>query len=196
MMRIIRYVAWGLVAALGVAIAGVAALRYSDGGALPGAVRVGVPFELTRSDGTRFSSQTLAGAPYAIFFGFTHCPDICPTKLNDLSNLLVDLKDDADRLKVLFVSLDPERDTPKLLAEYLGAFDRRIVALTGSVGEIKRVAEGYRIRYERVATSGSYTLNHEAAVFVFDRRGNLVSTLAPEESADVQLRKLKMALAR
>jgi protein SCO1/2 len=196
MMRIIRYSAWGLVAALFLAIAGVTALSYTDGRALPGAVRVGVPFELTRSDGTRFSSEALAGAPYAIFFGFTHCPDICPTKLNDLSNLLADLKDDADRLKVLFVSLDSERDTPKLLAAYLGAFDRRIVALTGSAGEIKRVADGYRIKYERVPTSDSYTLNHEAAVFVFDRRGNLVSTLAPNETTDVQLTKLKMALAR
>lgn len=199
MMRAIRYAAWTAVAVLAVLLFAAVAFGPTGGqdvGTLPGAAKIGGPFELTRTDGGRFSSTSLAGRPYAIFFGFTNCPDVCPTKLNDLTGLLADLGPDADKLAVVFVSVDPERDTPAALGQYLSAFDRRIVGLTGTAPEIVGIAKAYRIYYKRVPTKDGYTYDHTALVFLFDKSGQLVSTLSPQEEAPVQLKKLRALLVR
>ncbi len=99
---------------------------------------LGGSFELTDHNGKPFSSATLAGRPYAIFFGFTNCPDVCPTTLLLMSNALARLGADADRLKVLFVTVDPEQDTPEQLRKYMSSFDARILALTGTPGADRR----------------------------------------------------------
>ena len=190
----IRVVAWG--AAIGVAIAaGFLYFRYPEVVQLAGTATIGGPFKLTTHAGRQFSSEMLEGRPYALFFGFTNCPDVCPTTLMEMSNHLAVLGPDGDRLTVLFVTVDPERDTAEHLKEYLAAFDRRIIALTGSAEDIALVARAYHVFYAKVPTSSGYTMNHTATIFLIDRKGVLVSTTNDEESEAVQLEKLRRLLA-
>jgi len=170
---------------LAVMLAGPVALAQTVGS--PGA-----SFELVDQNGRPFASATLVGRPYAIFFGFTHCPDVCPTTLLEMSNNLGRLGADADRLTVVFVSVDPERDTPARLREYLSAFDPRIVALTGSEQAIADAAKGWNAFYNKVPEDdGSYTIAHSAYVYLMDADNRLADTMGFQESEAEQLEKLK-----
>jgi protein SCO1 len=137
---------------------------------------VGGPFELTTHDGKRLSSSELAGTPFAIFFGFTSCPDVCPTTMLELTNVLRRLGPDADRMRYFFVSVDTERDTPEQLKLYLSNFDHRITGLVGTPAEIAAVARAYRVYYEKVPTKDGYTYNHTALLYLMGRDGHLVGT--------------------
>ncbi|MCB1505339.1 MAG: SCO family protein [Hyphomicrobiaceae bacterium] len=201
-MKKIRLAAWAAIAVLavisGVHLLGEAHKAQQAGRSLPGAAQIGAPFELTRTDGARFSSTSLAGKPYAIFFGFTNCPDICPTTLLEMTNHLKALGARADDLNVLFVSIDPERDTPEHLKLYLSAFDPRIIGLTGTLPEVAAVAKSYRVFYEKVPSKdrSDYTMNHTASVYLMDKTGNLVSTLSFQEPEDARQKKLENLLSR
>lgn len=160
--------------------------------AIGGAARIGGPFQLTTQFGQPFTERDLAGKPYALFFGFTRCPDICPTTLLDMSNRLEELKGDGDKLRVVFVTIDPERDTPQYLADYLKSFDKRIIGLTGSSAQIAAIAKGYRVIYEKVPGSGGdYSMNHTATVYLFDGNGQFASTLAYQENEQNQRAKIR-----
>jgi protein SCO1 len=161
---------------------------------LPLAARIGGPFELTTHDGRRLSSAELKGTPFALFFGFTHCPDVCPTTMLELSNAIKALGPDADRMRFLFVSVDPERDTPEQLKLYLSNFDPRITGLVGTPEEIAAVAKAYRAIYEKVPTKDGFTFNHTALVYLMGPDGRLVATLTYQESAETQLKKLRRLL--
>lgn len=157
-----------------------------------GVARIGGPFEMTTTTGQAFTERDLAGMPYAMFFGFTHCPDVCPTTLLDMSSRLDDLKGDGDKLRVVFVTVDPERDTAPYLADYLQSFDRRIIGLTGTPAQVAAIAKGYRVIYEKVpGANGDYTMNHTATVYLFDAKGQFFGTLAYQESEQSQRAKLK-----
>jgi protein SCO1/2 len=157
----------------------------------------GGSFELTDHNGRPFASTALAGRPYAIFFGFTHCPDVCPTTLLAMSNNLASLGADADRLKVLFVTVDPERDTPDRLKQYLASFDPRIIALTGSADQIAATAKGWNAFYNKVPEDGgSYTIAHSAYVYLMDADNRLAGTLGFQESEAEQLAKLRRLIAK
>ena len=159
--------------------------------AIGGVANIGGPFELTAHDGRPFSNLDLVGQPYAIFFGFTHCPDICPTTLLDMSNRLEELKGNADKLRILFVTVDPERDTPQFLGEYMKSFDKRIIGLTGTRAQIAAITKAYRVIYEKVPSSGAdYTMNHTASVYLFDAKGGFAGTLAYQEAEANQRAKL------
>jgi protein SCO1 len=149
-------------------------------------------FTLTTHKGLRLAPEVLQGQPVAVFFGFTHCPDVCPTTLLDWSNALADLGVDGDRLKVVFVSVDSERDTPNALQAYMGSFDPRIVALTGSTADIAMAARVFDAFYERVASAGGgFTFDHSTKVYLLDRDGRLADTVdlqTPESD-----RRLKIA---
>lgn len=192
----IRLVLWGVVA-LAAVVAGALFLGHMQeaarqGASLPGAVRLGGDFELVDQNGKTFSSAALKGKPHAVFFGFTHCPDICPTTLFEMTKHLEALGPKADKLTVLFITVDPARDTPAQLKLYLSAFDPRIVGLSGSDAQIAEVAKKYRIVAEKVATSdGSYTMNHTATVFLFDGKATLTSTLSWEEDEKTRQAKLE-----
>jgi protein SCO1 len=194
LLRRIRFAAWVAVA-LGLTAGGVFFLTRNAPEihkAIGGVARIGGPFQLTAHTGQPFSDRDLAGKPYAIFFGFTRCPDVCPTTLNDLSLRLEELKADGDKLRVVYVSIDPERDTPEFLAEYMKSFDKRIVGLTGTAVQIAGIAKAYRVIYEKVpGTAGDYTMNHTASVYLFDAKGDFASTLAYQEGEKSQLAKLK-----
>ncbi len=194
-MRRLRIALWVAVAValvmLGLLSAGINPLRHVSLDKMPLAASFGGPFELTAKDGTRFPSIRLEGKPYGVFFGFTNCPDICPTTLLDASNHLRDLGPAADRLNIVFITVDPERDTPELLRTYLANFDQRIIGLTGTPKEIADVARAYRIIYEKVPTSGGYTINHSASMLLMDSRGQFSGTMSFQEPQATQLEKLK-----
>jgi protein SCO1/2 len=159
------------------------------------AAPLGGRFELTDHNGKAFSSATLAGTPYAIFFGFTNCPDICPTTLLLMSNALAKLGPDGDRLKVLFVTVDPEQDTPERLRTYMSSFDPRIVALTGSTEQIAATAKLWKAFYHQLPEDkGGYTIVHSAYVYLMDRDGRLAGTLGFQDDEAVQVEKLRNLL--
>lgn len=192
----VRLVLWGLVAIAafvgGALFLGQLQESARQGAALPGAARFGGDFQLTDHNGKPFSSTSLKGQPYALFFGFTHCPDICPTTLFEMSKHLEALGPKADKLKVFFITVDPSRDTPEQLKKYLSAFDPRITGLSGSEAQIADVSKKFRIIAEKVATSGGdYTMNHTATVFLFDAKATLASTLSWQEDEKTRAAKLE-----
>ena len=164
------------------------------------AQKVGTPggsFELTDQTGRPFSSAQLAGAPYALFFGFTYCPDICPTTLIEMSHHLTALGTDGDRLKVVFVTVDPARDTAEHLRSYLASFDARIIGLTGSEEQIAAVAKAWNAHHQTfVESNGEITIVHSAYVYLMDAGNRLAGTLNFQEPEADQLAKLRALLAR
>lgn len=184
----------GAVAAVAIGLS-VGAVMLSPSGGMTGHVAnagaIGGSFTMESHDGRIVTDEDLKGTPFAIFFGFTHCPDICPSTLADVGDLIDRLGPDADNIRYFFVTLDPARDTPELLQSYLGYFDPRIVGLRGAPDQLKAIAQAYRVFYERVDTSGSYTLNHTATVFLMGADGRLVSALNYGEPLDLQYKKIK-----
>lgn len=162
-----------------------------DTSSLPLAVQIGGPFELTTHEGKRLASRDLAGRPFAVFFGFTFCPDVCPTTLLELTNVLKQLGPDADRMRYLFISVDTERDTPDHLKLYLSNFDSRILGLTGTAQEIAAVAKAFRAYYEKVPTKDGFTYNHSALTYLMDAKGRFAGTITYQESEAIQLTKLR-----
>jgi protein SCO1 len=184
--------AFGLGLALCVGLALLMSGRFSDAPAFQGAT-VGGPIQLTDQNGQPFSDQSLRGKPFLVFFGFTHCPDVCPTALFEVSEIMRRLGPDAARAAALFISVDPERDTPAVLKEYLSSFDPNLQALTGDPAAIAAVAKAYRVYYKKVPLEGEdYTLDHTALVYLMDKQGRFVAPFnikRPPEAAVADLRK-------
>ncbi|MBF9233066.1 SCO family protein [Microvirga sp. BT350] len=157
-------------------------------------VPIGGPFQLTSQEGKPFSDEDLKGKPFAIFFGFTHCPEVCPTTLYDLTQDLESLGKDADKMRVVFVTVDPAQDTPELMKTYLSSFDPRIVGLTGSDEEIAAVAKAYKVYYRKVPTDSGYTMDHTATIFLMDSKGDFYGASNFQESEDVRRGKLKQLI--
>jgi protein SCO1/2 len=154
-------------------------------------VPIGGPFRLTSQEGKSFSNEDLKGKPFALFFGFTHCPEVCPTTLYDLTQDLQALGRDAEKLKVVFVTVDPAQDTPDLLRSYLSSFDPRIVGLTGTEEEIAATAKAYKAYYRKVPTDSGYTMDHSATIYLMDGKGRFFGASNFQESEDVRRDKLK-----
>jgi protein SCO1 len=153
---------------------------------------LGPAFELTDQNGKPFSSATLAGRPYAVFFGFTHCPDVCPTTLLEMGNTLQALGADADRLRIIFITVDPERDTPEQLRQYLDSFDPRIIGLTGSEQQIAAAAKCWNAFHNKIPEGdGTYTVVHSSYVYLMDRGNRLVGTMGFQDTEAEQLAKLR-----
>jgi protein SCO1 len=197
-LKLIRYLAWAAVIVMA-AMAGLAALGLSPGAIdparMPLAASIGGPFELTSHEGKRFKSTELKGKPFALFFGFTNCPDVCPTTLLELTNRMAELGADADKLRIVFVTVDPEKDTPEFMKRYIANFDKRVIGLTGTPAEIAAIAKAYRAIYAKVKTKDDYTMDHTATVYLMDAQGRFVSTIAYQESAETQRAKLKRLVA-
>jgi protein SCO1/2 len=155
---------------------------------------VRLPNGLVTQDAKAFGEPDTRGKPAALFFGYTNCPDICPATLFQLSNDLAALGKEADSLSVLFVSVDPARDSPAVLKEYLSSFDQRIVGLTGSVDAIATLARTYGATFRKVAAGNGYTIDHSPAVFLLTRGGELAGILNFEEDRASQLAKLRELL--
>lgn len=157
-------------------------------------VPIGGPFELIAEDGSKLTDRDLVGRPFAIYFGFTYCPDVCPTSMLEMSGLLADLGGRATDFRVYFVSVDPERDTPEALRAYTDSFDPRIVGLTGSPAAIASIAAAYRVFYRKVPAGTSYTMDHTATVYLMDARGRFFGTIAYQEPKASALAKLQRLL--
>lgn len=166
-------------------------LRPWTGRAEP--VALGAPFSLTDQNGKSFSSTQLRGVPFAIFFGFTHCPDECPTTLADLTQALKLMGPDADRLKVLFVTFDPARDTVPVMAAWLKNFDPRIVGLTGSAAALDALAKSYGVFFKAKAPdkSGNYDFTHTSTTYLMDDQGRFVGEISPDDTPKAMLPKLE-----
>jgi protein SCO1/2 len=153
-----------------------------SGGLLAGTV--GGPFRLIDQNGQPFTDADLKGKWHLVFFGYTHCPDVCPTTLNDLS-LAFD-KLDAPQQKavsVVFISVDPERDTPAVMKAYVANFDAPIVGLTGSAAAVRQAARDYHVYYAKHdEADGSYEMDHSAVIYVMNPQGRFVSTITPDEA--------------
>ncbi len=172
-----------LFGAAAIVLALVWAMRPAGEAAAPSSV--GGPFRLTDQRGEVVTEETLKGAPFVVFFGFTHCPDICPTTLFEMSEALGRLGDDAARISALFVTVDPERDTQEVMARYLGSFSPRIRGLTGSATAVDDMVKAYRAYYRKVPLEGDdYTMDHTAVVYLMDRNGRFVAPLNLDKPAD------------
>lgn len=148
-----------------------------------GTASVGGPFTLTTAEGKPLTDKELRGAPFLVFFGFTHCPDVCPTKLFEISETLRAAGTKGDKLKALFISVDPERDTPEVMKSYLGSFDPRIIGLTGSQADIDATVKAYRAYAKKVPQKdGDYTMDHTALVYLMDKSGNFVGAFNIEQT--------------
>jgi protein SCO1 len=160
---------------------------------VPQVAAIGGPFSLTDQNGRTVTDRDLKGRPFLVFFGFTHCPDVCPTTLFDVSEILRALGPDADRVRVLFVTVDPERDTPQTLKDYLSSFDPHLTALTGDPEAVAAVAKAYRVYFKKVPLAeGGYTMDHTAIVYLMNKDGKFVSPFnlkRPTEAAAADLRK-------
>lgn len=152
------------------------------------ATAVGGPFHLTAQDGANITDANLKGRPTLLFFGFTHCPDVCPTTLFEISETLRAMGPDADRMNIFFVSVDSDRDTINTLKQYLESFDPHIRGLSGSPEEVKAMLAAYRVYAKKIPLkNGDYTFDHSALVYLMDRDGKFASALrltrSPEELA-------------
>jgi protein SCO1 len=159
-----------------------------------GRVPIGGPFRLTSHEGKPFTDNELKGKPFAVFFGFTHCPEVCPTTLYDLTQDLESLGPDSDKVRVAFITVDPAQDTPELMKTYLSSFDPRIVGLTGTDDEIAAVAKAYKIYYRKVPTDSGYTMDHSATIFLMDSKGDFFGTSNFQETAEIRRSKLKQLI--
>jgi cytochrome oxidase Cu insertion factor (SCO1/SenC/PrrC family) len=153
---------------------------------MSGKVPVGGPFTLTDQRGKRVSLADFHGRIVVLYFGYTFCPDVCPTDLHAIAGLLELLGADGSKVQPLFVTLDPERDTPARLGPYAESFNPRFVALTGSAQEIREVATQYKVFFEKVRPPGAsdYMIDHTAFTFVIDARGNYAGFFPPGTSGE------------
>jgi protein SCO1/2 len=164
-----------------------------------GAASIGGPFTLLATNGKTVTDQTFHGKWSLMFFGYTFCPDVCPTALNNISVALENLCTDADKLQPLFITLDPHRDTREVITDYLKSFDPRILGLTGGQDAIDKVIKEYRIYVasEKSPTSGDdYLVSHSAYVYLMDPDGKFVNVIQGSESGEEIAAWLKKQMSR
>jgi protein SCO1/2 len=156
---------------------------------------IGGPFKLIDQDGQVVTDQDLKGRPFLVFFGFTNCPDICPATLFEVSEILRALGPDAERTRALFITVDPERDTPAVMKEYLSSFDPHLSGLTGDPAAIAAVAKTYRVYFKKVPLDqGGYTMDHTAIVYLMDKTGRFVSPFNLKRTTDAAAADLRRYL--
>lgn len=197
----VRKLLW-LMAAVAALLGGLLYLGLEKSGAkkpapAAAALPFGGPFELTRSDGAILTDKTLAGRPYAIFFGFTRCPDVCPTTLSRLALLRKKLGTDGDKFDIVFVSVDPERDKPADIGAYTELFGTPIIAATGTEAQLAQIRKGFGVYVKKVPLDpakpdGDYTVDHTAGIFLMDAQGRLSSIIDHHEAEATALDKLRM----
>jgi protein SCO1/2 len=166
-----------IVAGFALGLAGLASLAYSElaGRAELGVASIGGPFAMIDQDGRIITDKQLEGRPYLVFFGYTHCPDFCPTALFDISEVLKELGRDK-KITALFITVDPARDTPDILKGYLENFDPRIIGLTGDPAKTEAIARAFKVYVKKApAANGDYTVDHTGVVYLMDKRGRFVN---------------------
>ena len=197
--RLIAFVIAGFLIGA-IAGAGVLLLATPQGGQpvqSSGAALIGGPFSLVGGDGKPVTDRDFRGRYMLIFFGFTHCPDICPAELQVVAQALEQLGDKAKKVVPIFITLDPERDTPEAMANYVKSFGPNFVGLTGSPEAIAAAAKAYRVAYSKVEnkeSAGDYSVDHSALVYLMDPEGRYVTHFSYGTSADELAEKLNKIL--
>ncbi|MGL4634562.1 MAG: SCO family protein [Beijerinckiaceae bacterium] len=205
-LRIIRLTAWAAVGLITFVFAAVTLGWWRvDGPGRPdtagveikGSPQIGGNYTLVDHRGRTVTNSDFEGQPMMVFFGFTHCPDVCPTTLFELTNRLKVLGAEADRLQVLFITADPERDTPEQLALYLQSFDPRIVGLSGTQEQVDVAIAAYKaIAKKAPLASGGYNVDHTASMFMMDSTGKFAGMIDHHESEQMALAKMRRLAAR
>jgi protein SCO1/2 len=156
---------------------------------------IGGPFQLTDQAGRTVTEKDMRGRPTLIFFGFTHCPDVCPTSLFEISEVLRAMGKDADRINAYFVSVDPERDTTTAMKDYLSSFDPHLEGLTGNPDAVAKMISSYRVYARKVPLKdGDYTMDHTALIYLMDRDGHFVSPFNLKRTPEAAAADLKRYL--
>lgn len=152
----------------------------------------GAPFTLIDQDGAEITEAAFRGHPSVVFFGFTRCPEVCPTTLFELDGWLTKMGDESKDIRAFFVSVDPERDNPETLKAYIGGFSDKFVGITGDPGKVAEMAKAFKIFVRKVDTGdGDYTVDHTASILMLNRDGSFFGTIAYEENADTAIVKLR-----
>lgn len=185
-----------IVVALCVVLLGMSALTFIKG-RNNNEQPYGGPFKLTTMNGDPITEKDLRAKPAILFFGFTHCPDVCPTTLFEIDGLMNELGPDADKVGAFYITVDPERDTQEIMKTYVGNVSPHILGITGTPEEIADVIKAYHIYSKKVpGEDGYYSMDHTASVFLLDKGGIFFDTIAYQEDHDSALAKLKKLINR
>ncbi len=157
--------------------------------------KLGVPFELIDSNGNKITESAFVGSPTILFFGFTHCPNVCPIALHRLSLLIEKLGEDQNKLNVYFITLDPERDNWKILNNYLSVFNNRIIGITGESKKIEALTKSWGVYSKKVPLDGeNYTIDHTSLILLLKSDGNFLKTIDFEDDFELSLKEIKKLL--
>lgn len=194
-MKTVRIVLWAAVVIMAGAL-GWLTFAVTQSGDKIAEAPFGVPFQLVDQKGQPISEQAFRGKPTALFFGFTHCPEVCPTTLFELDGWLKKVDPDAKGLQAYFVTVDPERDTPEILGQYISNVTDRVTGIAGDPAKIAEVIKGFRVYAKKVPLDeskpdGDYTMDHTASVFLLDAEGRFKGTIAYGENPDTAVKKLE-----
>ncbi len=154
-------------------------------------------FELQDTSGNRVTAKDFSGKPMLVYFGFTYCPDVCPTELMRLGQVLDDLGEQSKQINTILISVDPERDTPESMKAYLEVFHPEIIGLTGNPDQIKDAARAFRVYYARVDDPSSaveYTMDHSAFVYLMDENGKYLTHFSPDTDIELMLQRIRNSL--
>ncbi|WP_173932093.1 SCO family protein [Chelativorans sp. Marseille-P2723] len=183
-----RYILIGIVALIVVGFGAMGYFFYRG----PATEPFGAPFELVDHNGQTITEGAFRGNPTALFFGFTHCPDVCPTTLFEMEGWIDELGDAGDELRAFFVTVDPERDTPEVMKTYLSNFSEHITGITGDPGDVAEMIKSFHVFARKVELEdGDYTMDHTASVMLIGRDGDFFGTIAYGENAETALVKLR-----
>jgi protein SCO1/2 len=188
-----RYILAGILVVMAVAIGFVTYEWYQ---ARYGGEPYGESFTLTDQNGAEITEAAFRGHPSAVFFGFTHCPEICPTTLFEMDGWLKQIGDEGKDIRAYFVTVDPERDTADIMKNYVSNVSQRILGITGEPAKVHDMAKAYNIYFRKVETEGGdYTMDHTASVLLLNARGEFAGTIAYGESPQAAVAKLKRLAA-
>ena len=177
----------GMSAAALLLVLGVAIWVFGAPQAVQQAAAIGGPFTLTDGNGKTVTDQAFRGKYMLVYFGYTYCPDVCPTTLNDVAQAIDKLGDRVGKLQPLFITVDPARDTPAVVGQYTAAFSPKLEGLTGTPDQIAAVAKEYRVYYAKHSTGpnpGDYTMDHSSILYVMNPAGQFVGVIRADEGPD------------
>lgn len=194
-MKTVRFALWIAIALLA-GLLGWLTLEMSKSGEKLAEGPFGVPFALVAQDGQPITEKAFTGKPTALFFGFTHCPEVCPTTLFELDGWLAKVDPDGTKMQAYIVTVDPERDTPEILGAYVSNVSSRITGISGPADQVMDMVKGFRVYARKVPVdekdpTGEYTMDHTASVFLLDRDGRFRGTISYGENPDVAVQKLE-----
>ncbi|WP_374828207.1 SCO family protein [Mycoplana dimorpha] len=194
-MKTIRIVLWIAIAILA-GLLGWLSLEMTKSGEKLAEGPFGVPFTLVAQDGKPITQEAFTGKPTALFFGFTHCPEVCPTTLFEMDGWLAKVDPDGTKMQAYFITVDPERDTPEILGNYASNVSKRVTGISGPPTKVMEMVKGFRVYARKVPVDekvpdGEYTMDHTASVFLLDRNGGFRGTIAYGENPEVAVQKLE-----